>query len=563
MNKTSKKFWKTWKSKVCNSKPQIPLVNGCSDESIVVNLFKAYFEKACSNNSAEYNEKTKCELEARLNADSKNASPVDRQIFSAESVAIAVANLNPGKAACFDSLQSEHLTHCHPIIYTVLARLFYFIMLHGYVPKDFACGMLVPIPKESGAKRVLGVNEFRGITISPIISKVFENCLLTMYKDYLATSDYQFGFKKKTSCAHAVYTVRYVIDHFVKNDTTVNICCLDVSKAFDKVNYNRLFLKLSDRRAPVCFIKVLHNWYAKSVCRVKWGGLFSMPFALQGGVRQGGVLSPLLFSIYVDDILKKLENFGCYLHGMALSAFMYADDLILLSPSVVKLQRMVDLCGKYFDGLDLQLNSSKSVCMRIGPRWHKTCSPIITKTGVINWVTETTYLGVTLIAGTKFNVSLDNCKSNFYSSFNALYGQLGKLNNVLVTLQLASSIALPCLLYAVEAIPFTKSFLNSLEHPWTRIFMKVFNTFDSETVLNCQYFCGYFPLEHLARIRKVNFLVNMSLHDNSVIRSVHSLSFDDELKPIANFYQLGVNELAFKCRLCAMKCVTRKIGLDT
>ena len=117
---------------------------------------------------------------------------------------------------------------------------------------------------------------------------------------------------------------------------------------------------------------------------------------------------------------------------------MYADDLILLSPSVVELQRMVDLCCKEFEGLDLQLNSSKSVYMRIGRRWHKTCSPIITKTGVINWVTETTYLGVTIVAGKKFNISLDNCKSNFYSSFSALYGQLGKLNNVLVTLQLAS-----------------------------------------------------------------------------------------------------------------------------
>ena len=79
---------------------------------------------------------------------------------------------------------------------------------------------------------------------------------------------------------------------------------LDVSKAFDEVNYNRLFLKLSNRKTPVWFIKVLHNWYAtcKSVCRVKWGGLLSVPFALQGGVRQGGVLSPLLFSVYVDDI---------------------------------------------------------------------------------------------------------------------------------------------------------------------------------------------------------------------------------------------------------------------
>ena len=93
--------------------------------------------------------------------------------------------------------------------------------------------------------------------------------------------------------------------------------------------------------------------------------------------------------------------------------------------------------------------------------------------------------------------------------------------------------------------------------------MKVFNTFDSKPVLNCQIFCGYLPLEHLARIRKVNFLVNMGLHDNSVIRTVHSLSLDDELKPIANLYQVDVNQLAFKCRLFARNCVICKIGLDT
>ena len=93
--------------------------------------------------------------------------------------------------------------------------------------------------------------------------------------------------------------------------------------------------------------------------------------------------------------------------------------------------------------------------------------------------------------------------------------------------------------------------------------MKVFNTFDSVTVSNCQHFCGYLPLEHVARVRKVNFLVNMGLHENSVIRTVHSLSIDDELKPIANFYQVDVNQLAFKCRVLARNCVICKIGLDT
>ena len=138
---------------------------------------------------------------------SGGAQSIDKQLFSAELVAISVARLHAGKAACFDGLQSEHLSYSHPIIYTVLARLFYLFMLSEYVPEDFKCGMLIPIPKESGAKRALKTDQFRGITISPIISKVFENCLLTIYKDYLRTSERQFGFKKNTSCSHAIYSV--------------------------------------------------------------------------------------------------------------------------------------------------------------------------------------------------------------------------------------------------------------------------------------------------------------------------------------------------------------------
>ena len=224
----------------------------------------------------------------------------------------------------------------------------YLFMLFEYVPEDFKCGMLIPIPKESGAKRALKTDQFRGITISPIISKVFENCLLTIYQDYLRTSERQFGFKKNTSCSHAIYSVRSVIDHFVSNDTTVNICCLDISKVFDKVNHYALFLNLMKRNAPGCFVKVLHNWYVNSVCRVKWGSLLSTPFVLQGGVRQGGVLSPILFLIYVDNILVKLGSYGCVVKGLSMSAFMYADDLILLSPSILELQHMVDLCCKEF-----------------------------------------------------------------------------------------------------------------------------------------------------------------------------------------------------------------------
>ena len=107
-------------------------------------------------------------------------------------------------------------------------------------------------------------------------------------------------------------TVRKTIVYFVDGGSTVNLCCLDVASAFDRVNFRGLFLKLLDRGVPMYLICVLNDWYCKSECSVKWGNCISNAFSLKAGIRQGGVLSPILFSVYVDNILSKLNNLGCH-----------------------------------------------------------------------------------------------------------------------------------------------------------------------------------------------------------------------------------------------------------
>ena len=75
-------------------------------------------------------------------------------------------------------------------------------------------------------------------------------------------------------------------------------------------------------------------------CAVKWGLKISTFFSLTSGVRQGGILSPALFAVYVDDVLNKLENskLGCVIKNKCVNSFMYADDLILLSISIHDMQ---------------------------------------------------------------------------------------------------------------------------------------------------------------------------------------------------------------------------------
>ena len=88
----------------------------------------------------------------------------------------------------------------------------------------------------------------------------FENCLLSKLSKFLATSSNQFGFKEASSCGHAIFCVRKVVGHYAANGSTVNVCSLDLSKAFDKIDHYAFYLKLMDRSIPVKILDVLGNW---------------------------------------------------------------------------------------------------------------------------------------------------------------------------------------------------------------------------------------------------------------------------------------------------------------
>ena len=120
-----------------------------------------------------------------------------------------------------------------------------------YVPKVFGNGITIPIPKNDIVKGVQSIDSFRGITLSPVVSKLFEHCILILFSDYFVTSANQFGFKPKLGCPHAVCTVGKVVVYYVHNNSTLNLCFFDMAKAFDKVNHSVLLMKLMKRNMPV------------------------------------------------------------------------------------------------------------------------------------------------------------------------------------------------------------------------------------------------------------------------------------------------------------------------
>ena len=89
--------------------------------------------------------------------------------------------------------------------------------------------------------------------------------------------------------------------------------------------------------------------YSNQKCNVRWGNAFSNTFNVQNGVRQGAVSSPVLFCIYIDKVIKLLRcsTIGCQIQGVYMGIWVYADDIILLSPSRTGLQEMVKICENF------------------------------------------------------------------------------------------------------------------------------------------------------------------------------------------------------------------------
>jgi len=175
---------------------------------------------------------------------------------------------------------------------------------------------------------------------------------------------------------------------------------IDFNKAFDSVNYWKLFNKLLNDNTDANVAGTLAYWYSNQQICVRWLDSTSNYFTTGNGTRQGSVLSPYLFCRYISELLAELScsGIGCNIGGMLVNVLAYADDLVLLAPSWRALQQLLDILQKHINTIDLTCNVKKSVCMIFRPRHSSevvsSCFPCF-RLGckILQFVTEFKYLG--------------------------------------------------------------------------------------------------------------------------------------------------------------------------
>ena len=144
--------------------------------------------------------------------------------------------------------------------------------------------------------------------------------------------DNQFGFKKNLGTEMCVFALKQYLMDYNNINTNMFVAFLDSSKAFDKINHNILFQILKDNNIPLYIINFLNYWYRNQRIYIKWCNNSSDSFPVTMGVRQGCILSPLLFNLYTNPMIKKLNEIhsGYCLNGNIINNLCYADDTALL-----------------------------------------------------------------------------------------------------------------------------------------------------------------------------------------------------------------------------------------
>ena len=241
------------------------------------------------------------------------------------------------------------------------------MITHGYNARDLRISSILSIPKDMKSS-LSSSDNYRGISLFNSICKVFDYTILDLCNDYFMTSDMQFGLKNKHSTSMCSLAYYEMINHYLCNHINVYSCLLDASKAFDRVHYGKLFNILLYKKVPFVIIRLLLDAYIRQEARVIWNSCKSQYFRVKNGVKQGGVISPILFNLYIDRLLLCLQRsgLGCHISNTYMGALSYADDITLISPSLYGLNRMLDICNKFAIDNFIIFNSKKTICIKYG-----------------------------------------------------------------------------------------------------------------------------------------------------------------------------------------------------
>ena len=330
--------------------------------------------------------------------------------------------------SCYD-WKSDALKVGADALVTPLCDLLRSMLIHGFIPDILLVCQLIPIVKNNKESKLSSSN-YRLIAITSLILKLFDHLVLELCYNDLKSSPHQMGFQRGLSTSMCTWSVLETINFYRNQGGPVFLCLMDLTKAFDMVRFNLLFRKLSAKVAPI-LIRLLIFSYVHQECAVNWNGHHSTKFDISNGVRQGAVLSPTLFNLYIDSLFYKLSESGCgcHINGLFYGAWGYADDIALVAPTRDSLQQMISICQEYFTEHGIQISTNidvkktKTKIITFGVKDQ--CIPLFLGDKPLPYVEEWEHLGVMISSDESMVHDIELKKRAFIGKIHSLRQELG------------------------------------------------------------------------------------------------------------------------------------------
>ena len=236
-------------------------------------------------------------------------------------------------------------------------------------------------------------------------------------RDKLVCSDNQFGYRAGSGTDMCIFAFKEIVSHYRRLNTPIYICFIDVKSAFDRVSHWKLFNKLLDRGVSKPIVSMFVHWYTNQSLHVTWGEAVSERFHMSNGIRQGAVASPYFFNVVFDSLNQDLNasGVGCHIGFKITNNLSWADDLVLITPSVHALRDLLTVCDRFADENLVIYNTKKTKCMLVK---SKKC--------VINTIPNVKLSGQTLEFVSKFKY-LGHIICNTLSDNEDIFNQNRKL----------------------------------------------------------------------------------------------------------------------------------------
>jgi hypothetical protein len=307
----------------------------------------------------------------------------------------AVKNLKLGKAPGRDGVTAKMLIYGGEDAMNWLEVLCKECWEKGSVPSDWKDAVLVPLYKGKGERTEC--KNHRGISLLSIPGKVFGRIIVR--RIHLETShkiwDVQCGFMSGRGCTDQMFSLKMIVDKYLGVNKKVFAAFVDLEKAYDRINRNVLWKVLREYGVNERLIRCVKAMYDGSRACVRWNGSFSEWFGLDAGVRQGCVMSPWLFNIYIDHCMRqaRIADVGLKVGIERVCRLLYADDTVLMAESAEDLQRLLTRMEEECEKMGMRINVGKTKVVVFEKDEVRTECKMLLKGGVLEQVSEFTYLG--------------------------------------------------------------------------------------------------------------------------------------------------------------------------